>query len=114
MTREDKKFANNLNYDGVQFPVREKDFSKIGKNNYICINVFCYENKLAFSIYVSNQKFENSMYLLIIIDGDNSHYVYITDLCFTKQRIKKKYAFGKVVFSVLLVKLSCQNIKKFV
>ena len=54
------------------------------------------------------------MYLLIIIDGDNSHYVYITDLCFTKQRIKKKYAFGKVVFSVLLVKLSCQNIKKFV
>ena len=29
ITREDKKLANNLNYDGVGFPVQEKDFSKI-------------------------------------------------------------------------------------
>ena len=55
ITREDKKLANNLNYDGVRFPVREKDFSKIEKKNNICINVFCYENKLIFSIYVSNK-----------------------------------------------------------
>ena len=55
ITREDKKLANNLNYDGVRFPVREKDFSKIEKKNNICINVFCYENKLIFSIYVSNE-----------------------------------------------------------
>ena len=41
-----KKLANNLNYDGVGFPVREKDFSKIEKKNNIFINVFCYENKL--------------------------------------------------------------------
>ena len=60
--------------------------------------MFCYENKLAFPIYVSNQKFENSMYLLIIIDGDKSHYVYITDLCFTKQRIKTKKYFWKSCF----------------
>ena len=29
ITREDKNLVNNLNYDGVGFPVREKDFSKI-------------------------------------------------------------------------------------
>ena len=29
ITREDKKLVNNLNYDGIDFPVREKDFSKI-------------------------------------------------------------------------------------
>ena len=61
ITREDKKLANNLNYDGVRFPVREKYFSKIEKKNNICINVLCYENKLTFPIYVSDQKFENSI-----------------------------------------------------
>ena len=57
ITREDKKLANDLDYDGIEFPVREKDFSKTEKKN-ICINVFCYENKLTFPIYVSDQKFE--------------------------------------------------------
>ena len=57
--REDKIPTNNLNYDGIGFPVGEKDFSKIGKKNNISINMFCYENKLGFRIYVSNKKFEN-------------------------------------------------------
>ena len=54
ITQADKKLANNLNYDGVGFPVREKDFNKIERKNNICINVYCYENKLTFSVYVSD------------------------------------------------------------
>ena len=38
----------------------------------------------------------------------------LTDLCFTKQRIKAKNTFAKVVYSVLVVKMCSQNIKKFV
>ena len=79
ITREDKKLVNSLNYDGTEFPVREKGFSKIEKKNNICINVFCYENKLNFPIYVSDQKFENSMDLLPVIDENKSHYVYIKE-----------------------------------
>ena len=77
--------------------MREKDFSKIEKNNNICINVFCYENKLVFPIYISDQKFEGSMDLLLATDGDISNFVHIilTDLCFTKQRIKTKKYFCK-------------------
>ena len=75
----DKKLANNINYDGVEFPVRKKDFSKIETKNDICINVFCYENKLTFPIYNSDQQFENSMDLLLAIDENWSHYVYIKD-----------------------------------
>ena len=67
ITREDKKLVNNLNNDGVKIPVREKDFSKIEKKNNICINVFCCENKLVFPIFISDQKFENSMDLLLVI-----------------------------------------------
>ena len=38
----------------------------------------------------------------------------LTDLCFTKQRIKTKNTFKKVVYSVLVVKMCWKNIKKFV
>ena len=62
---------------GVRFPIREKDFSKIEKKNNICINVFCYENKLTFPIFFSDQKFESSVALLLVIDEKKSHYVYI-------------------------------------
>ena len=55
ITQENKKLVNDLDYDGVEFPVREKDFSKIEKKSNICIKVFCYENKLLFPIYVSDQ-----------------------------------------------------------
>ena len=40
ITINDRKIANDLNQDGVGFPVLEKDFSKIETKNNICINVF--------------------------------------------------------------------------
>ena len=52
------------------FQCKKIDFSKIEKKNNICINVFCHENKLTFPIYLSDQKFENLMDLLLITDGD--------------------------------------------
>ena len=48
------------------------------KNN-IYINVFGYENKLVFPVYISDQKFKDSMDLLLLIDNDKSDYVYIKD-----------------------------------
>ena len=78
--------------------------------------MICYENKLVFPSYVSDQKFENSMDSLLVIDGDISHYVtskILTDLCFTKLKIKKN-TFVRVVCSVLAIKICWQNIKKFV
>ena len=72
----------------------EKDFSKIEEKISICVNEFFYENKLVFPIYVSDQTFENSLDLLLVIDENKPHYVYIkdflTDLYSTKQRIEKK------------------------
>ena len=76
ITWEDKKLVNILNYDGIEFSVQEKDFSKIEKKNNIFINMFCCENKLVFPIYISDQ---NAMNLLLILDGDKSHYVHIKD-----------------------------------
>ena len=42
-------------------------------------NVFGYENKQRFPIYVSKEKFDNCMNLLLITEGENKHYVLIKD-----------------------------------
>ena len=51
----DRDFASNLNCDGIEFPVQEKDFKKVEGQNNICVNVFGYENELVFPIYVSDK-----------------------------------------------------------
>ena len=81
--KTDKKIAKKLDYDGIELPVQEKDFSKIEVTNNICINMFGYENgfgyenELVFPIYVSDKKFEDSMDLLLLNDNNISYYVYI-------------------------------------
>ena len=60
--------------------------------------MFYYENKLVFPIYISNQKFEKSMDLLLGTDGDKSHYVYNRDFnrfMFHKTKNKNKKNFCK-------------------
>ena len=77
--------------------------------------MFGYEDGLTFPIYVSDQKFKNSMNLLLLLDGDKSHYVYIKDFnrfISTKQRIKTKNTFAKVVYSIVVVKMCWQKHKE--
>ena len=97
----DKKLVKELDYDGVDLPVQEKDFDKIEVRKNICINVLGYENELTFPSYISDQKFENSMDLLLVTDGDKSHYVNIkgfNKFMFHKTKNKnKKNIFGRAV-----------------
>ena len=89
----DRRFANNLNYDGIGFPVKESDFNKIEVQNNISINVFGCENNLVFPIYVSNKKYKDSIYLLLLIKDNKSDYVYIKDFnkfMFHKTKTKDK------------------------
>ena len=86
--------------------MQEKDFNKIEVKNNIYINVFGYENKLVFPIHVSDQKFEDSMDLLLLIDDDKSHYVYIKDFdrfMFHKRKRKTKNGLVGFLYSVLVV-----------
>ena len=83
--------------------MQQKDFNKIAVKKIYAL-MFGYENGLVFPIYVSNQKFEDSMDLLLLIDDDKSHYVYIKD--FDRFMFHKtKNGFVEVVYSVLVVKV---------
>ena len=101
ITQNDKKLVNDLDYDKIGFPVREKDFSRIETKSNICINVFCYENRANFPIYISNHKFENSVDLLLVTNENKSHYVYIKDFIrfvFHKTKNKSRKYFCKSCF----------------
>ena len=77
--KTDKKVAKELDYDEIEFHVQEEDFNKFEVKNNICINLFGYKNRLVFPIYISDQKFKDSVDLLLLIDNYKSHYVYIKD-----------------------------------
>ena len=95
ITKEYKNMISDLNCEGVEFPVSKKDCCKIEKQSNICINVFCYENELTYSVYLSHQSFHDSMDLLLISDENKSHYVYIKDfdrfMCNKTKNKNKKY-----------------------
>ena len=58
---------------------QKRDYCRIVRQNNICINLFCYENDLTYPVYVSDQKFHDSMDFWLISNGNKSHYVYIKD-----------------------------------
>ena len=51
--KSDGKMAQELNYQGVEFPVSVKDYHKIEVESSININVFGYEGKQFYPIFVS-------------------------------------------------------------
>ena len=77
--KDDKKKVNELNYDGVEFPVSQRHYNKVEKQNSIRINVFGYEDGQPFPINISKETFEDQMNLLLIIKDEKKHYVLIKD-----------------------------------
>ena len=77
--KEDKKMINELNYEGIEFPVSQKDYNKVEKQNSIRINVFGDEDGKLFPIHISKETFEDQMNLLLIIKDRMKHYVLIKD-----------------------------------
>ena len=60
--------------------------------------MFCYENKVVYPVYLSDQKFDDCLDLLLTSNNFTSHYVYIKDfnrLTFNKTKHKGKKYFCK-------------------
>ena len=77
--KADKKMVNELNYDGIDFPLSQKHYNKVEKQNNIRINLFGYEKGQPFSIHISKETFEDQMNLLLITEDEKKHYVLIKD-----------------------------------
>ena len=74
----DKKMINELNYDGIDFPLSQKHYNKVEKQNSIRINAFGYEDGRPLLIHISKETF-NKINLLLITKDEKKHYVLIKD-----------------------------------
>ena len=74
----------------------------IVKLNNISINVCCYDNKLTYPVYLSDQKYEDCMEISSLIMCISK---ILTDLCLIRQKVRKENTFVDVVYSVLVVKM---------
>ena len=95
-----KKLGRNvvldLDYAGVEFPVSAKHCGKIEEQHSINVNVFRYEDKQFYPIYVSKECNEDVLNLLEITEGEKNHYVLIKDfnrLMYNKTRHKERKHF---------------------
>ena len=61
ITKKDKELASKHNYEGINFPVSKKDYCKGEVLNKLCVNVFCYKNKIVYPFYLSSQKFDDNI-----------------------------------------------------
>ena len=90
--------VNNLNYLDLKFPISIKRYRLIEQKNNTCINLFCYENDLIYSVHVPAKTFEDCMNLFLITDENKSHYVYVKEFmrpfC-NKTKIKNKKHFWR-------------------
>ena len=77
--KEDKKIIYELNCDGINFPLSQKHYNKVEKQNSSRINVFGYEDGQPFPIHISKETFEDQMNLLLITKDEKKHYVLIKD-----------------------------------
>ena len=104
ITKLNRKIAADLYYNGIEFPVTEKDYDKVKVTNNICINVLGCQNGLAYPLCLSSEKFEDQIDLLLMVDASNKRYIYITDfnrLMYNKTKHKEKKIVD-IVFNVLV------------
>ncbi|CAB4001817.1 Gastrula zinc finger [Paramuricea clavata] len=82
ITKQDREFAENLDYEGIDFPVKISDIDKIERRNSISISVFGYKGKKQFyPIRNSKTKYDEHMELLLLGDNEGgNHYVLIKDV----------------------------------
>ena len=75
----------------IDFPLFQKHYNKVEKQNSIRINVFGYEDGQPFPIHISKETFEDQMNLLLITKDEKKHYVLIKDFnAFMYNQLKHK------------------------
>ena len=59
--KDDKQMIEKLNFKDIEFPVTIKQINKIEKQNSININVFGYQKRQPYHIYVTKEKYKDCM-----------------------------------------------------
>ena len=87
----DKNYIKIIGLYQCYLSSAQKDFRKIEIMNNININVFKYEKQEPYPVYISKEKFNDVLKLLLITKGKEQHYVLIKDF--------KKFMYKKLCFA---------------
>ena len=77
--KSDRKMSQELNYQGVKSPFATKHYVKNEEQNSINVNVFGYEDKQFYAVFVSKGSNEKVLNVLLITEGEKKHYLLIKD-----------------------------------
>ena len=95
INKRDRKIAELLDYSDIEFPIKEKPYPLFEQIFNINLNVFYYEKRV-YLLYISQQNNELVLNVLLISDGEKSHYVFIKDfnsLMYQKSKHKRRKYF---------------------
>ena len=74
-----KKIASTSDYPGIDFPMKTDDYELVEKRLQMNVNAFCFENSI-YPIYISKNSNTQVSNVLLLINEEKSHYVFIKDL----------------------------------
>ena len=72
-------YENELNMDGISYPVATKDVPKFVKQNNISVNIFGFEESF-YPLFISKPQKDKHVNLLLIEEDGKTHYCLIKDL----------------------------------
>ena len=79
-----KRFENNFNWTGVEFPVSFRDIKRFEAQNQISINVLAVENRQIYicrkGAHLGESPYNRITNLLLITENNRKHYVAIKSL----------------------------------
>ena len=75
-----KIYEDELNFNGIDFPVKVSDITTFETQNNISITLIGWEDNQPFPIRIPHQRFEKHVTLLLYSDDKTSHYVWVKSL----------------------------------
>ena len=91
--RKDKRLADTHDYSGVNLWCVQRIIAGLKIKMIYALTFFRMGSKVVCPIYISEKEFDDCMNVLMIHEGDKSHYVYIKDfnrLMFNKTKSNNK------------------------
>ena len=73
--KQDKEIAKTLDYRGINFLMKVRDYEIVEERFNINVNIFGYRNKIH-PLYVSKKSNEQVLNVLLISNEEKSHYVF--------------------------------------
>jgi hypothetical protein len=104
-----KPFRDELNYEGIDFPVSAKHFQKFEKQNDLKTNVYYYEDGEVRPLHVSRERYSRKVDLLLIQKDESSHFVWVKNMSGLLYRQSDSHNGKRFFCSYCLTKFSSEE-----